>query len=204
VRCRSSVPLTVMNAWGEPVGHLGGAGQIVILNGPPRSGKSSIASDTQPACHQCCRRLGAPRLFFVPRQILRTCARRLQGLPVLLSACGARSRLPGNAAAPPGAASGTTRAAPSRTRCSYGARPFTSPASMTWRSIRQCFDRRSALMSSPFTSPTVPRRWHFDALRCARSLVVHPPEAWSPTTKLFQPDGKIEGNETRSRSPGAR
>ena len=123
------------------MGQLDGAGQIVILNGPPRSGKSSIAvaiqakfddiwmnlgvdsfkqmtpgrfqpgiglrpggerPDLEPLVVRLYRgmyeaiathsRLGINVVvdavhhdaYSVPRQILRTCARQLQGLPVLL------------------------------------------------------------------------------------------------------------------------
>jgi chloramphenicol 3-O phosphotransferase len=125
---------------GEQMGKLDGAGQIVILNGPPRSGKSSIAVAIQTRFDDVWMNLGVDHFkqmtparfqpgiglrpggerpdleplvvtlyramyeaiathsrlginvvvdavhhdsYSVPRQILRTCARQLQGLPVL-------------------------------------------------------------------------------------------------------------------------
>jgi chloramphenicol 3-O phosphotransferase len=126
--------------WGKPVEKPDGTGHIVILNGPPRSGKSSIAAAIQASFDGVWMNLGVdhfkrmtparfqpgiglrpggerPELeplvmrlyramyeaiathsrlginvvvdavhhdaFSVPRHILRTCARQLQGLPVL-------------------------------------------------------------------------------------------------------------------------
>jgi chloramphenicol 3-O phosphotransferase len=170
-------------------------GQIIILNGAPRSGKSSIAAVIQNTFEGVWMNLGVDRFmqmtpkqflpgiglrpggerpdleplvailyramyasiaahsrlglnvvvdvghhdaYSVPRGILPACARILSGLPVLFVGIRCPIEIIRNAGAPP-AGTPPARPTPQSHRPSMpGSKPFTTPASMTWKLTPLC------------------------------------------------------------------